>query len=59
MLVPTCQQQEAVGTGKLSKAAVLQRSIDYMQYLLQQKKKQEDDLENLRKEVTALKIMKA
>ena len=34
-------------------------SIDYMQYLIKEKKKQEDDLESLRKEVLALNIMKA
>lgn len=34
-------------------------AIDYMQFLTQQKKKQEEDLDSLRKEVMALKIMKA
>ena len=34
-------------------------AIDYIQYLQREKKKQEDDLDNLRKEVMALKIMKA
>jgi len=38
---------------------ILQRSIDYIQYLMQQKKKQGDELDSLRKEVMALKIMKA
>ncbi|XP_063952554.1 max-like protein X isoform X2 [Lytechinus pictus] len=59
LIVPTCQQADQVGSQKLSKATVLQRSIDYIQYLVQQKKKQEDELEALRKEVMALKIMKA
>ncbi|XP_002740627.1 max-like protein X [Saccoglossus kowalevskii] len=58
-IVPTCQQADTVGSQKLSKAAILQRSIDYIQYLVQQKKKQEDELSALRKEVMALKIMKA
>jgi len=58
-LVPTCQQPEGLGAQKLSKAAVLQKSIDYIQYLIQQKKKQEGELEDLHKEVMALKIMKA
>ncbi|CAC5399378.1 max-like protein X isoform X1 [Mytilus californianus] len=58
-IVPTCQNTDSVGSQKLSKATVLQRSIDYIQYLVSQKKKQEDDLDNLRKEVMALKIMKA
>ncbi|XP_077993442.1 max-like protein X [Glandiceps talaboti] len=58
-IVPTCQQADTVGSQKLSKAAILQRSIDYIKFLGQQKKKQEDDLSALRKEVMALKIMKA
>lgn len=41
----------------MSKATVLQRSIDYIQYLQQQKKKQEDERNALRKEVIALRIM--
>lgn len=55
-LVPTCQQNETSGY-KLSKATVLQRSIDYIGYLHQQKKKQEDERSALQKEVTALRII--
>ncbi|XP_019871506.1 max-like protein X [Aethina tumida] len=55
-LVPTCQQTDISGY-KLSKATVLQKSIDYIQYLQQQKKKQEDERNALRKEVVALRIM--
>nr|CAG4645227.1 EOG090X0H9E [Leptodora kindtii] len=58
-LVPTCQSQDPVCGYKLSKATVLQRSIDYIQFLQQQKKKQEDELLALRKEVVALQIMKS
>jgi len=58
-LVPTCQQNDGIASQKLSKATILQRSIDYIQYLMQQKKKQGDELDSLRKEVMALKIMKA
>ncbi|XP_064616963.1 max-like protein X [Liolophura sinensis] len=58
-IVPTCQQAETLGSQKMSKATVLQRSIDYIQFLVQQKKKQEEELDSLRKEVMALKIMKA
>ena len=58
-LVPTCQQQDSVSSYKLSKATILQRSIDYIQFLQQQKKKQDDELQSLRKEVVALQIMKA
>lgn len=56
-LVPTCQQNDVSGY-KLSKATVLQKSIDYIQYLQQQKKKQEDERNALRKEVLALRIMR-
>ncbi|KAG5894080.1 hypothetical protein JTB14_003937 [Gonioctena quinquepunctata] len=55
-LVPTCQQTDVSGY-KLSKAIILQRSIDYIQYLQLQKKKQEDERNALRKEVVALRIM--
>uniref|UniRef100_A0A146KV09 Max-like protein X n=1 Tax=Lygus hesperus TaxID=30085 RepID=A0A146KV09_LYGHE len=57
-LVPSCQQSDVLGY-KLSKATVLQRSIDYIQFLLQQKKKQEEERNALRKEVVALRIMQA
>ncbi|XP_028139071.1 max-like protein X [Diabrotica virgifera virgifera] len=55
-LVPTCQQPDVSGY-KLSKATVLQKSIDYIQYLQMQKKKQEEERNALRKEVVALRIM--
>ncbi|CAL7937560.1 unnamed protein product [Xylocopa violacea] len=57
-LVPTCQNTDSSGY-KLSKATVLQKSIDYIQFLLQQKKKQEEERNALRKEVVALQIMQA
>lgn len=57
-MVPLCQQPESFGNTKLSKATVLQRSIEYIQFLIQQKKKQDEELDALRKEVMALKIMK-
>eukprot|EP00092_Neocalanus_flemingeri_P009814 GFUD01010574.1.p1 GENE.GFUD01010574.1~~GFUD01010574.1.p1 ORF type:complete len:244 (-),score=53.87 GFUD01010574.1:220-951(-) len=57
-LVPTCQQTDASGH-KVSKAVVLQKSIDFIQHLSQQKKRQEGDLNTLRREVVALQIMRA
>jgi len=57
-LVPTCQHSDVSGY-KMSKAAVLQKSIDYIQYLLQQKNKQEEERNSLRKEIVALQIMQA
>ncbi|XP_071942997.1 max-like protein X [Antedon mediterranea] len=58
-IVPTCHQSDPLGSGKLSKATVLQRSIDYIQHLVKKRKEQDDNIEALRKEVMALKIMKA
>ncbi|EFN84400.1 max-like protein X isoform X1 [Harpegnathos saltator] len=57
-LVPTCQHTDSSGY-KISKATVLQKSIDYIQFLLQQKKRQEDERKALRKEVVGLRIMLA
>ncbi|XP_044153687.1 max-like protein X isoform X1 [Bufo gargarizans] len=59
-IVPTCQQQDcSIGSQKLSKAVVLQKTIDYIQFLHKEKKKQEEEVSTLRKEVMALKIMKS
>ena len=44
---------------KVSKAAVLQRSIDYIQHVQNQKDTQEEELARLKKEVIALQIMRA
>jgi MAX-like protein X len=41
----------------LSKASVLQKSIDYVSYLKQQKQKQEEDRAAMLKEVKALRIL--
>ncbi|XP_066554620.1 max-like protein X isoform X2 [Amia ocellicauda] len=60
-IVPTCQQQTdfPIGSQKMSKATVLQKTIDYIQFLHKEKKKQEEEVTTLRKEVMALKIMKS
>uniref|UniRef100_W5N3X4 Max-like protein X n=2 Tax=Lepisosteus oculatus TaxID=7918 RepID=W5N3X4_LEPOC len=60
-IVPTCQQQSdfPIGSQKMSKATVLQKTIDYIQFLHKEKKKQEEEVTTLRKEVMALKIMKS
>ncbi|XP_005994085.1 max-like protein X isoform X2 [Latimeria chalumnae] len=59
-IVPTCQQPDfSIGSQKLSKATVLQKTIDYIQFLHKEKKKQEEEVSTLRKDVMALKIMKA
>lgn len=57
-IVPACRQQDTVSSYKLSKAAILQRSIEYIQQLQTQKLKREKELQQLRKEVMGLDIMK-
>lgn len=58
-MVPTCQQQDSISSYKLSKATILQRSIEYIQALQKSKSRHENELKTLRKEVCALQIMKA
>ena len=53
-----CSTIENRGQNKVSKAQVLQKSLEYIQYLLDQKKKQDEELEALDKEMKALEIMK-
>ncbi|XP_042223654.1 max-like protein X isoform X2 [Homarus americanus] len=57
-LVPTCQNTEQGQGYKMSKATVLQKSIDYIQFLKKEKSKQEEEVAALQKEVVALTIMK-
>lgn len=57
-LVPSCQQQDSISSYKLSKATILQRSIEHIQVLQKAKHKHESDLKTLRKEMCALQIMK-
>lgn len=58
-MVPTCQQQDSISSYKLSKATILQRSIEHIQSLQKSKIRQENELKTLRKEVCALQIMKS
>ncbi|XP_042882517.1 max-like protein X isoform X2 [Penaeus japonicus] len=57
-LVPTCQNTEQGQGYKMSKATVLQKSIDYIQFLKKEKSQQEKEVAALQKEVVALTIMK-
>lgn len=59
VLVPSCTQQDSVSSYKLSKAAILQRSIEYIQALQQQKHKRDKELQVLRKDVLGQEIMKS
>jgi MAX-like protein X len=56
-MVPTCQQQDSISSYKLSKATILQRSIEYIQTLHKSKSKHDNELKNLRKELCALQVM--
>lgn len=58
-MVPTCQQQDSISSYKLSKATILQRSIEYIQTLQKSKIRQDNELKTLRKELCALQIMKS
>lgn len=58
-LVPTCQQQDSISSYKLSKATILQRSIEYIQTLQKSQLKLESELKSLRNEVSALQIMRS
>jgi hypothetical protein len=55
-LVPTCKPG-ASGV-KLSRAVLLQKALDYIQFLQSQSTRHEDQLLKLRREVEALRIMK-
>ena len=46
-------------TSRIKPVLFVTTAIDYINFLVQQKSKQEEDLDNLRKEVMALKIMKS
>ena len=55
-LVPLLLCKTVCMCGQVSKAVVLQKSIDYLQYLSQQKKKQEADLATLKKVKISLNL---
>ena len=51
-------RQTSPGGVRLSRAAILQKGIEYIAYLNEQSAKQQEQLESLKKEVTTLRIMK-
>ncbi|CAG2112861.1 unnamed protein product [Medioppia subpectinata] len=57
-LVPACSQYDSTTSYKLSKAAILSRSIEHMNHLAKDMSTQEKELQRLRKEVVANQIMK-
>mgnify|MGYP002803399179 FL=1 len=58
-IVPSCRGEDSSVSPKLSKAVVLQKSIDHLKSILEEKGQQEQEINNLKKEVLALQIMKA
>ena len=57
-LVPSCQHQDSVSSYKLSKATILQRSIDYIEKLQGDQDESSKELTKLQNEAMALEIMK-
>ena len=57
-MVPTLNSDQDPSNAKASKAVVLQKAIDYIQHVETQKKRQESELNSLKKEMAALEIMR-
>ena len=58
-IVPSCKyEDDSKSLPKMSKAQVLQKSLEYMQFLLSEKHRQDEELVALEKEVKGLEIMK-
>ncbi|CAF0897568.1 unnamed protein product [Brachionus calyciflorus] len=58
-IVPSCEFMDPSSSQKVCKATVLKRSIDYIHELEKDKDKHEHDLDSLKKEIMALRIMKS
>ncbi|CAB4032254.1 Max X, partial [Paramuricea clavata] len=58
-IVPSCRGEDSAVSPKLSKAVVLQKTIDHLRSILEEKDQQEQEIDSLKKEVLALQIMKA
>ncbi|CAG2184199.1 unnamed protein product, partial [Oppiella nova] len=58
-LVPACSQYDSTTSYKLSKAAILSRSIEHINHMSKDMSAQEKELQRLRKEVVGLSIMKS
>ncbi|EDV27650.1 uncharacterized protein TRIADDRAFT_53573 [Trichoplax adhaerens] len=56
-LLPTLRNSSNAGQ-KHSKAIILQRAVEYLQYLTEDRRKLHEQLDQFRKEVMALEIMK-
>jgi len=56
-LVPACRMKDPFMTQKLSKATILQNTIDHIQVISEKKDEDEKQLERLHREVKGMKIM--
>ncbi|OQV23328.1 putative Max-like protein X [Hypsibius exemplaris] len=57
-VLPLTQSNETTGSQRVSKATVLQSSIDYVGYLTEAKRREQEELESLKNDLMALQIMK-
>ena len=58
-IVPSCEFMDPSSSQKVCKATVLKRSIDYIVELEKEKDNHDKELESLKKEIMALRIMKS
>lgn len=58
-IVPSCEYMDPSSSQKVCKATVLKRSIDYINEMVREKDSHEQELDSLKKEIIALKIMKS
>lgn len=58
-IVPSCEFMDPSSSQKVCKATVLKRSIDYIHEMEKEKDNHEQELDSLKKEIIALKIMKS
>lgn len=56
--VPSCQQTDPIISMRITRATTLEQTIDYIHELEKEKDRHEQDLDSLKKEIMALKIMK-
>ena len=51
-LVPTCKEGDSLSASKLSKATILSKTIDYIEYITNEADEDHQSLEKLQKEAT-------
>lgn len=58
-VVPSCQQTDPLISMRITRAITLEQTIDYIHEMEKEKDKHDQELDSLKKEVIALKIMKS